>query len=123
MRGPVTLAVTGSLGHWFTDDGRYVSTVFIGGQTPSEASALLAEKKRGGVRAKSLIRRRFGFLRVVARTERPTGKLVYWDCVCDCGKTVSVDGVQLRSGNRTSCDGHSCPVARKQRDKRKRSQL
>lgn len=43
---------------------------------------------------------RFGELTVVAPRRKT---LVYWLCVCDCGKRTLVTGAKLRSGHTRSC--------------------
>lgn len=52
----------------------------------------------------NLIGQRFGRLLVVSQTDKrnPTGS-VYWQCRCDCGKLLSVDGRSLRAGKQKSC--------------------
>jgi hypothetical protein len=46
---------------------------------------------------------RFGRLLVISRAENtPKGK-ARWNCVCDCGKSVVVEGANLRSGASKSC--------------------
>lgn len=46
----------------------------------------------------------FGRLTVLGRdTSRYDGRNVFWWCKCICGKTVSVRGQDLRSGNSKSC--------------------
>ncbi len=49
-----------------------------------------------------MIGRQYGLLTVISRSpgfyERPK-----WTCRCSCGKSVDIDGRDLRKGNRTSC--------------------
>lgn len=45
---------------------------------------------------------RFGRLIVKDRCEKQ-GKVVYWNCLCDCGKTVEVSSQNLRYGQTQSC--------------------
>lgn len=52
--------------------------------------------------------RRFGRLTVMFRsgTYAPPcgkGKSAVWRCICDCGKTLDIDGASLRSGHTKSC--------------------
>ena len=47
---------------------------------------------------------RFGLLTVVSRAANQ-GKIVAWNCVCDCGKSTVVRAASLQSGNTKSC-GH-----------------
>lgn len=55
--------------------------------------------------------KRFGRLTVIQRGEnwyRKNGvPEVCWDCICDCGKTVTVRTTNLKSGNTTSCGCYS----------------
>lgn len=46
---------------------------------------------------------RCGRLSVVARAANTKSGKARWECLCDCGKTVIVTGVDLRSGHTTSC--------------------
>lgn len=47
---------------------------------------------------------KFGMLTVVGRSEQ-TGarKQIKWDCVCECGRQHTVDGMALKSGDSKSC--------------------
>ena len=45
---------------------------------------------------------RFGKLTVIERT-KSTNKNAKWLCKCDCGKEVSVFGIDLKSGKTQSC--------------------
>lgn len=47
--------------------------------------------------------RRFGRLRVLGENPRRHGKLVMWDCVCDCGKKHLAAGRNLVNGCTKSC--------------------
>lgn len=55
----------------------------------------------------NLVGQKFGFLTVISKSEqRGSGGEVYWNCVCDCGKTTTVRGHSLKrkDENRTvSC--------------------
>lgn len=46
--------------------------------------------------------RRFNNLIVIKRAYVKNG-LIYWECLCDCGKTTYVSGGNLRSGQVKSC--------------------
>ena len=47
---------------------------------------------------------RFSRLTIIQRNPRKSAtRTVYWDCLCDCGKTITVLGVSLNSGNTKSC--------------------
>jgi hypothetical protein len=52
---------------------------------------------------KDLVGRRFGRLTVLEDTGRRKNHKVLWECLCDCGKTVSVKSDQLTSGKTKSC--------------------
>ena len=54
------------------------------------------------MKLKDLTGNRFGRLTVIGRKE-PHGKIVEWDCKCDCGNEVVVRGNNLTSGNTKSC--------------------
>lgn len=51
-----------------------------------------------------LIGNRFGRLLVVSKSGKrnPTGS-IYWECRCDCGTRLLVDGRGLRAGKQRSC--------------------
>lgn len=56
--------------------------------------------------SEDLTGKQFGKLRVIKRSERvSSGKRnrIYWDCICDCGNQVTVQGDHLRSGHTQSC--------------------
>ena len=49
---------------------------------------------------------RHGKLTVIKRSKKVGNYgAVYWDCICDCGKTTSVMGYPLRTGKTKTC-GH-----------------
>lgn len=51
-----------------------------------------------------LVGQRFGRLLVVAATnKRSKCGSAFWECLCDCGVSVIVNGCLLRSGNTHSC--------------------
>lgn len=57
-------------------------------------------------KVKDITGQKFGRLTVIEPAPRPNtvnNKHKYWKCRCDCQKEVVVDGVDLRSGNTTSC--------------------
>ncbi|MBQ9663890.1 MAG: HNH endonuclease [Oscillospiraceae bacterium] len=58
-------------------------------------------------KAEDLTGRRFGRLTVVRRAEngrRDSGlQFIRWECICDCGKTVVVEGGNLKKGHTKSC--------------------
>ena len=50
----------------------------------------------------NLVGRRFGKLNVIARIEPPIGKTRFV-CDCDCGNKTVATGIDIKSGNTTSC--------------------
>lgn len=46
---------------------------------------------------------RFGRLVVVGRSSKHGSRQAMWDCVCDCGKRITLPGGSIRSGNTKSC--------------------
>lgn len=57
-----------------------------------------------GNRIHDLVGERFGLLTVIERSESKTNCGNYrWECVCDCGNTVTVAGGDLLSGHTKSC--------------------
>jgi hypothetical protein len=48
-----------------------------------------------------LVGRRFGRLLVLSRTKR--GRLVFWECVCDCGNKKAICTGNLHGGHTQSC--------------------
>ncbi|WP_454751671.1 hypothetical protein [Cupriavidus necator] len=53
----------------------------------------------------SIVGNTYGYLTVVARAERKSGKRprIYWSCVCKCGKTTVVEASNLKAGAVKSC--------------------
>ena len=51
----------------------------------------------------NLVGERFGKLVVIGPAQQQDHKNFKWECVCDCGKTVSVPTCHLRSGHTRSC--------------------
>lgn len=48
--------------------------------------------------------KRFGRLTVIQVTSKRSSQGdIYWKCICDCGKTVIVNGKSLRSSGQKSC--------------------
>jgi hypothetical protein len=35
----------------------------------------------------------------------------YWDCICDCGNTITARGNLLTIGNTRSCGGCACQIS------------
>lgn len=53
-----------------------------------------------------MLKQKFGFLRVIKITDRPTGttqRCLFWRCRCVCGTEIDARGTALRSGHTTSC--------------------
>lgn len=47
---------------------------------------------------------KYGRLRVISRsTHKDSSRDVFWNCLCDCGKEVIVNGRHLRNGHTSSC--------------------
>jgi hypothetical protein len=46
---------------------------------------------------------RFGRLSVIERAENNAHHQTMWRCICDCGNEVIIRGINLTSGNTTSC--------------------
>jgi hypothetical protein len=59
----------------------------------------------GCIKNVSIVGDVFGNLTVVCKSEKrnPNKRAVYWDCICKCGKQVSVETNALRSGHTVSC--------------------
>lgn len=49
-----------------------------------------------------LTNKRFGKLTVLKKSEKSNRRL-YWDCICDCGKLLTVKGDSLRQHKQESC--------------------
>lgn len=45
----------------------------------------------------------FGKLTVQSCAGKIDGRRYYWNCLCDCGKEIVIEGSRLRSGNTKSC--------------------
>lgn len=46
---------------------------------------------------------KFGKLTVISEPKIKNGTLGFYDCKCDCGNIITIQGVDLRSGNTSSC--------------------
>lgn len=55
------------------------------------------------IKIKDIAGQRFGRLVAVSPIKREGDRNYYWECRCDCGNTVTVNGYNLRSGNTQSC--------------------
>ncbi len=69
----------------------------------------IAKAKRGGNNVKDLTGKEFGSLTVLRRAGSRE-KLATWECECDCGRTVTYTGADLRQGKATTC---GCKKGRK----------
>lgn len=49
-----------------------------------------------------LVGKKYGRLTVLSKAGH-TGKAVTWNCICECGNTLTVIGRDLRNGNTMSC--------------------
>jgi hypothetical protein len=47
--------------------------------------------------------RRFGRWKVIGESGQIKNRTLYWNCICDCGNEVSVNGTSLREGLSSSC--------------------
>ena len=100
--------------------GDYLITKYLGNQTweaqcqkcglirSYKTANIKPEKENGGLctcsRNGVQIGERFGRLVVLNRDVSRQGEgRVYWNCQCDCGKTVSLSGKVLKNGNTRSC--------------------
>ena len=54
-------------------------------------------------RTKNLINRRFGRLLVVSFSHYGNNNMLYWNCVCDCGKEKIIRGTSVSCGITISC--------------------
>ena len=50
-----------------------------------------------------LTNQRFGKLLVLKNVGKQDGRRYFWECQCDCGKKIIIEGSRLRSGNTKSC--------------------
>ena len=54
-------------------------------------------------KAINLVGQVFGRLTVLKRVENNKHNRAMWECVCECGKIITVEGAQMRSGHTSSC--------------------
>lgn len=50
-----------------------------------------------------MVGRKFEKLTVLRENGRSHNRSIMWECVCDCGNVVTIDGVSLRNGHSKSC--------------------
>lgn len=55
-----------------------------------------------GIKAKDMTGQRFGRLIVIDRAHTIKERIL-WNCICDCGKNISIYGMSLRNGDTRSC--------------------
>lgn len=67
-----------------------------------------------------MVGKRFGRLVVVSEATKDKARAVKWNCVCDCGNTVTVAGPDLRRGKSRSC---GCYMRDKNRENRTKMNL
>lgn len=67
--------------------------------------------KIGNERPSVEVGKQYGFLIPMRRSEKRSGKAVYWDCVCSCREVVTVRGDNLLSGKTKSCGCGGMPYA------------
>lgn len=76
---------------------------YLRGLRPPEGFLLGVEMKLH-LSANNLARKRFGRLIVKQPTEkRSKNRQIYWECLCDCGKTVYIRTDSLTTSNTRSC--------------------
>ena len=51
----------------------------------------------------NLVDERFGRLTVIKEVKERKNKKIFWECLCDCGKTTNVQSYHLKSGRIKSC--------------------
>lgn len=64
------------------------------------------QKEKASKTLKDLTGEKFGKLTVLNRDEtkpKGHGKPVFWNCVCECGRIISVEGSHLKNGHTKSC--------------------
>ena len=94
-----------SVWHCRCDCGNEVDIVGIrlsNGSTKSCGCAtniLIAQSKLKGIP----IGTKFGNLTVISEPKIRNGTLGFYNCKCDCGNIVTIQGADLRSGNTSSC--------------------
>lgn len=53
---------------------------------------------------KNIANQKFGKLTAIKDTgKRTSNRSVIWECICECGNIIEVDGTSLRTGHTTSC--------------------
>ena len=68
-----------------------------------------------------MLHQKCGRLTVISRAENKNQR-AHWNCLCDCGNTVTISGKQLRSGQTKSCGCLHKETARNQGYKNKHSE-
>lgn len=69
------------------------------------ARSLLSGDTRscGCIKSTNLMGKQFGRLLVLGDSGKRRGRRIQWDCLCECGNHVTVDGHSLKSGHTQSC--------------------
>lgn len=52
---------------------------------------------------KNIIGNKYGRITVISFSHKNKHRDYYWNCVCDCGKALTIRGSSLKSGNTSSC--------------------
>lgn len=64
------------------------------------------------LRNQNLTGKKFGYLTVIKKGEKGNNKDTKWICQCECGKIISVQQNNLKSGNTKSCGCRSKEIVR-----------
>jgi hypothetical protein len=62
-------------------------------------------------RYEDLTGQRFGKLTVRSLADKDASGIIRWNCICDCGGTITVPAGQLKGGYRKSCGCMNTPYA------------
>ena len=68
----------------------------------------LPDKKKRVYKFMDLTGMKIGSILVLNRSLRKDNNLIYWDCICDCGKTVTILGSNLKRKGGKNCS--KCPL-------------
>lgn len=78
------------------------NTKYLQRGTVKDCGCVSKSSRRGRSCAEDLTGQRFDHLQVLSRAEKRRGH-VYWNCLCDCGNTVTVPSENLKTGKTKSC--------------------
>lgn len=81
-------------------------------ESDMETSSVVARLRKPAHNRLDMTGEKFSRLAVLG-SAGARGRLAYWRCRCDCGKSVEVAGACLRSGNTKSCGCLKAELARK----------